>query len=71
MSRKPVPVDPSERLLTPAEVAGMFRVTPRTVGQWADARLLPFIRTLGGDRRYREATVLALLGLTADDLTRE
>jgi len=50
-----------EALLTPAEVATMFRVDPKTVTRWAKDGKLSFIRTLGGHRRYKEAEVLALL----------
>lgn len=49
-----------ENLLTPAEVAQAFRVDPKTVTRWAKAGRLPFVRTLGGHRRYREADVRAL-----------
>ena len=48
-------------LLTPSEVASMFRVDPKTVTRWAKAGKLSAIRTLGGHRRYREAEVRALL----------
>ncbi|HEX2176596.1 MAG TPA: BldC family transcriptional regulator [Nocardioidaceae bacterium] len=51
----------SEVLLTPAEVATMFRVDPKTVTRWARAGKLSSIRTLGGHRRYREREVRALL----------
>jgi excisionase family DNA binding protein len=51
----------AERLLTPAEVAAMFRVDPKTVTRWAKAGKLSAIRTLGGHRRYRESEVRALL----------
>ena len=54
------PTDP-ERLLTPAEVAAMFRVDPKTVTRWAKAGKLASIRTLGGHRRYRASEVEALL----------
>lgn len=50
-----------EPLLTPAEVAAMFRVDPKTVTRWAKAGKLGSIRTLGGHRRYRESEVRALL----------
>ncbi len=50
-----------EPLLTPAEVAAMFRVDPKTVTRWAKAGKLTSIRTLGGHRRYRQAEVRALL----------
>jgi len=52
----------TETLLTPAEVAAMFRVDPKTVTRWAKAGKLSAIRTLGGHRRYREAEVKELLG---------
>lgn len=51
----------SETLLTPAEVAALFRVDPKTVTRWARAGKLASIRTLGGHRRYHEAEVRALL----------
>lgn len=54
-------VPDSEALLTPAEVAAMFRVDPKTVTRWAKAGKLTSLRTPGGHRRYREAEVRALL----------
>ncbi|KQT92201.1 DNA-binding protein [Marmoricola sp. Leaf446] len=54
----------TESLLTPAEVAAMFRVDPKTVTRWAKAGKLSAIRTLGGHRRYRESEVNELLGGT-------
>ncbi len=51
----------AEALLTPAEVAAMFRVDPKTVTRWAKAGKLTSIRTLGGHRRYRENEVKSLL----------
>ena len=50
-----------ERLLTPAEVASLFRVDPKTVTRWAKAGKLTSIRTLGGHRRYKESEVKTLL----------
>ena len=50
-----------ERLWTPAEVAALFRVDPKTVTRWAQAGKLTAIRTLGGHRRYRESEVSRLL----------
>ncbi len=55
------PTPEAEALLTPAEVAAMFRVDPKTVTRWAKAGKLSAIRTLGGHRRYRESEVRALL----------
>lgn len=51
----------SEALLTPAEVAMLFRVDPKTVTRWAKSGKLSAIRTLGGHRRYRESEVRSLL----------
>jgi excisionase family DNA binding protein len=51
----------TEHLLTPAEVAALFRVDPKTVTRWAKAGKLTSIRTLGGHRRYRSSEVHALL----------
>ena len=51
----------AEKLLTPAEVAALFRVDPKTVTRWAKAGKLTSIRTLGGHRRYRESEVRKLL----------
>ncbi|MEJ5945930.1 BldC family transcriptional regulator [Pseudokineococcus basanitobsidens] len=56
-----VRTDEVESLLTPAEVAALFRVDPKTVTRWAKAGKLSSIRTLGGHRRYREAEVRSLL----------
>jgi excisionase family DNA binding protein len=50
-----------EPLLTPAEVAALFRVDPKTVTRWANSGKLTSIRTLGGHRRYLESEVRALL----------
>jgi len=50
-----------EKLLTPAEVAAMFRVDPKTVTRWAKAGKLSSIRTLGGHRRYRAEEIQSLL----------
>lgn len=55
------PTPEAEALLTPAEVAAMFRVDPKTVTRWAKAGKLSSIRTLGGHRRYRESEVKELL----------
>ena len=46
-----------EALLTPAEVAALFRVNPKTVTRWARAGKLTAIRTLGGHRRFRASEI--------------
>jgi excisionase family DNA binding protein len=48
-------------LLTPSEVATMFRVDPKTVTRWAKAGKISAIRTLGGHRRFHESEVRQLL----------
>jgi excisionase family DNA binding protein len=50
-----------EPLLTPSQVATLFRVDRKTVTRWANTGKLSSIRTLGGHRRYREDEVRALL----------
>jgi excisionase family DNA binding protein len=59
MTSRPVDI---EALLTPAEVAALFRVDRKTVTRWARAGKLTSLRTLGGHRRYRESEVRDLLG---------
>ena len=46
-----------DELLTPAEVAQMFRVNPKTVTRWARAGKITAIRTLGGHRRFRASEI--------------
>lgn len=50
-----------DRLLTPHEVAAIFRCDPKTVTRWAAAGKFPSILTPGGHRRFHESDVLALL----------
>jgi excisionase family DNA binding protein len=60
-SNSPLSISGQENLLTPSEVAALFRVDPKTVTRWAKAGKLTSIRTLGGHRRYKESEVKALL----------
>ena len=57
----------AERLLTPGEVAALFRVDPKTVTRWASAGRIGSIPTPGGHRRFRESEVREMLA----DLTSE
>ena len=57
-----MPESNSDRLMTPSEVAALFRVDPKTVTRWANSGKLVPIKTLGGHRRYRESQVRELLG---------
>jgi excisionase family DNA binding protein len=54
-------METEDRLLTPGEVASLFRVDPKTVTRWAAAGRIGSIRTPGGHRRFRESEVRALL----------
>jgi excisionase family DNA binding protein len=53
--------EPFETLLTPAEVAAIWRVDAKTINRWAIAGKLPFVPTPSGRRLYRESEVRALL----------
>jgi excisionase family DNA binding protein len=53
--------EPRDELLTSFEVAALFAVSPRTVALWAKEGTLNPIRTLGGDRRFRESEVRRVL----------
>jgi excisionase family DNA binding protein len=51
----------ADELLTPAEVAAILFVDPKTVTRWARAGKLDAIRTPGGHRRYLRSDVLAIM----------
>jgi excisionase family DNA binding protein len=53
-------------LLTPAEVAAMFRVDPKTVTRWARAGRISALRTLGGHRRFRADEIRRFLAEVQD-----
>jgi len=46
--------------LTAQEVAVLFHVGSKTVSRWAKQGKLPFMRTLGGHRRYPAEAIQAL-----------
>ncbi len=52
---------PTKAWLRSGQVAAVFRVHPRTVIRWSDAGRLPYVVTLGGQRRFPKAQVQALL----------
>jgi excisionase family DNA binding protein len=56
--RKPK-IEASSYLRT-AEVAELLHVSPKTVSRWAKEGKLPFLKTLGGHRRYPEAKIREL-----------
>jgi len=51
----------NDALLTPSEVAAMFRVNPKTVTRWARAGKISAIRTLGWHRRFRASEIRRFL----------
>ncbi len=55
-----IPAEP-DRLLTPSEVAAMFRVDPKTITRWSQSGRLPSVRTIGGHRRFHHSDVVRLL----------
>jgi excisionase family DNA binding protein len=57
-SGKAVPDLP--RYLHTAEVADILHVSPKTVSRWAKEGKLPFLKTLGGHRRYPAAEIRQL-----------
>jgi excisionase family DNA binding protein len=61
-SGKATPELPS--YLRAAEVAAILQVSPKTVSRWATEGKVPFLKTLGGHRRYPAAEIRQL----ADEL---
>ena len=46
--------------LRTAQVAEILFVSPNTMSRWAKEGKLPFLKTLGGHRRYPEAEIRQL-----------
>jgi excisionase family DNA binding protein len=44
-----------------AEVADLLHVSPKTVSRWAKEGKLPFLKTLGGHRRYPAVEIRQLI----------
>jgi excisionase family DNA binding protein len=59
----------SPRYLRSAEVADILHVAPKTVSRWAKEGKLPFLRTLGGHRRYPEAEIRQLANQLRQEAT--
>jgi excisionase family DNA binding protein len=57
----------SPSYLSTGQVAGLLYVSPKTVSRWAKEGKLPFMKTLGGHRRYPEAEIREL----AEELRQE
>lgn len=60
-----------DSLLSRAEVARMFDVSPSTVTRWAEEGRLACVRTLGGHRRYRKENILRLLDTLSKEVSVE
>ena len=58
-SALPQPTEP--RYLRTAQVAELLQVSPKTVSRWAQEGMLPYVRTLGGHRRYPDREIRVLL----------
>jgi excisionase family DNA binding protein len=43
--------------LRTAQVAQLLQVSPKTVSRWAQEGMLPYLRTLGGHRRYPDRQI--------------
>jgi excisionase family DNA binding protein len=48
------------RYLRTNQVAAILHVSPKTVSRWAKEGKLPFLKTLGGHRRYPAAEIRQL-----------
>jgi excisionase family DNA binding protein len=60
-----------DALLTPAEVASLFRVSPKTVTRWARSGKLTAMKTLGGHRRFRAGEVRSALATAGQQVEGE
>lgn len=60
----------SSVVMTPGEVAAMFRVDPKTVTRWANTGSLASFKTLGGHRRFLRKDVEALWKKDSRESTR-
>lgn len=54
-------------LLTPREVAELFKVDQKTIVRWFNAGRLPGIKTPGGHARFHRHVVMARLSGGQDD----
>jgi len=61
---------PAAHLRT-AEVADILHVSPKTVSRWAKEGKLPFLKTLGGHRRYPETEIRELAATLAQELEQD
>lgn len=62
-----VPRPAGSNLMTPAEVAAVFAVDPKTTIRWAKAGKLTTIRTPGGHRRFLRSEVQEQLDASREE----
>ena len=65
--RQPKPSEPKH--LTASQAAALLQVSPKTVSRWAKEGKLPFLKTLGGHRRYPEAKIRELVATLREEPT--
>ena len=53
-------ITPDDELMTPGEVAKLFRVDPKTVTRWAAQGKLTRVKTPGGHSRFSKTQVMAI-----------
>jgi excisionase family DNA binding protein len=54
------PLPDAESFLHTRQVADILHDSPKTIARWAKDGRLPFLRTLGGHRRYPEQAIRQL-----------
>ena len=61
----------SSRIEAPSylRTAEILHVSPKTVSRWAKEGKLPFLKTLGGHRRYPEAKIRELANALREEPT--
>ena len=64
-----MPQPTESRYLRTAQVAELLHVSPKTVSRWAQEGRLPYLRTLGGHRRYPDREIRALLETLSEPST--
>lgn len=52
---------PPGNYLTASQAAQILQVSPKTVSRWAKEGRLPFMRTLGGHRRFPDVEIRQIL----------
>jgi excisionase family DNA binding protein len=62
MPNRPTRQLSDDHYLRAGQVAELLHVSPKTVFRWAKEGRLPFIKTLGGHRRYSERAIRELAG---------